>query len=165
VDLNLDTLKREILDHLDSTGLAVFRGTPGGLEGQPLVLWDAEKYPDYHAFLDVAIKAGIRMVVFATAELESDDLDSLQEQLEECELPREERRGFEGRIRELRIHTGTTCTLELAFGLDGRLYVFDVQPDWYDEFLDLEEEISANYADDDEELDEGGSLGGYFSKN
>jgi len=145
--------------------MAVFRSTPGGLEGLPMVLWDSEKYPDYQMFLDVARNLGVKLVIFASAEFEAEDLDSLAEQLAECELARDERRGFESRIRDLRIHTGVTCTLELAFDVDGRLYVYEVQPDWYEEFLDLEEEINTNFAGEDEEFDGGDSLGGYFSKN
>jgi hypothetical protein len=165
VDLNLDTLKREILGYLESAGMSVFRSTPGGLEGLPLVLWDSEKYPDYRMFLEVARGAGVKLIIFASAELEAEDLDSLTEQLGECELPRDERRDFESRIRKLRVHTGGTCTLELGFDLDGRLYVYEVQPDWYEEFLDLEEEITTNLGGDDEEFDGGDALGGYFSKN
>jgi hypothetical protein len=39
-----------------------------------------------------------------------------------------------------------------------------VQPDWYEEFLGVEDEIASRMADE-EDLDEGESLGGYFSKN
>jgi hypothetical protein len=164
VDLNLDTLKREIADYLDSAGFAVFRGSPGGLEGIPIVLWDVEHHPDYQMFLDVARKSGAKMVIFATREFESADVDELLEQLEDCGLARNEQREYESRLRELRIFEGVTCSLELAFDYDSRLYVYEVQPDWYEEFLNLEEEISSHFADDGE-LDGGDSLGGYFSKN
>jgi hypothetical protein len=165
VDLNLDTLKREILDYLETAGFAVFRSSAGGLEGLPMVLWDVEHYPDYQAFLDVARKAGATLVMFAVAEFETGDLDELTEQLEDCDLTRDERREFDSRIRELRAFEGVTCTLELAFDHNARLYVYEVQPDWYEEFLNLEEEINSRFADDTD-LEQGGdSLGGYFSKN
>ena len=61
MDLNLDTLKREMLDFLDSSGFAVFRSSPGALDGLPMVLWDTEHYPDYRMFLEVAQKAGIKL--------------------------------------------------------------------------------------------------------
>jgi hypothetical protein len=38
-----------------------------------------------------------------------------------------------------------------------------MQPDWYDEFLSVEDEIMSLMADDDEDDDE--PIGGYFSKN
>jgi len=163
VDLNLDTLKREILESLEASGFAIFRGCPGGLEGLPLVLWDVEHHPDYQLFLDTARKTGARLVVFACREFESSDIDDLLEQLEECGLPREDQREYERRLKELRIFEGVTCSLELAFDCDSRLYVYEVQPDWYEEFLNLEDEITSQSGDD--ELDSHDSLGGYFSKN
>jgi hypothetical protein len=164
VDLNLDTLKREIVEYLESAGFAVFRSNPGGLEGLPMVLWDVEHYPDYQMFLDVARQSGAKLIVFATGEFESGDLDELREQLEDCDLTREEQREYESRLRELRVFEGVTCTIELAFDLDSRLYVYELQPDWYAEFLSLEEEITSRFSEESD-LDRGDSLGGYFSRN
>ena len=65
--------------------------------------------------------------------------------------------------RDLRRYEGQTCALELAFNHDSRLYVYEVQPDWYEEYLTIEDEIASSLAEED--LDEGDSLGGYFSKN
>jgi hypothetical protein len=163
VDLNLETLKREMVAYLEASDFAVFYSDPGGLKSMPLVLWDVERYPDYQMFLDVARKAGIKMVLFGAAEFDAADLDELGEQIEEGEFTREEQREFQARIRKLRSHNGAICSLELAFDLHSRLYVYDVQPDWYDEFCDLEEEIMARIADNDPDDDE--SLGGFYSKN
>jgi len=164
LDLNLDTLKREILEYLDSAGFAVFHSSPGGLEGLPMVLWDTEHHPDYQMFLEVAKKSGIKLVLFATREFETSDVDELLVQLEECDLTREEQREYESRLRELRIFEGVTCSLELAFDYHSRLYVYEVQPDWYDEFLSVEEEIVSRLSAEDD-TDEGDTLPGYFSKN
>lgn len=164
MDLNLDTLKREILEYLETSGFAVFRSSPGGLEGLPLVLWDVEHHPDYQAFLEVARQAGIKLILFAAAEFETADLDELIEQLGDCDLTRDEQREYESRIRDLRIFEGVTCSIELAFDHHSRLYVYEVQPDWYEEFLNLEEEINSRLADEGD-IDQGESLGGYFSKN
>jgi hypothetical protein len=164
LDLNLDTLKREILDYLDSEALAVFHSSPGGLEGLPMVLWDTEHYPDYQLFLEVAKKSGIHLILFATREFESSDIDDLLAQLEECDFSRDEQREYEARLRELRIFEGLTCSLELGFDYHSRLYVYEVQPDWYDEFLSVEDEIVSRIATG-EDLDNGDSLSGYFSKN
>jgi hypothetical protein len=163
VNLNLETLKLEMLAYLESSGLAVFHGVPGGLEGMPLVLWDVERYPDYRMFFDAARNAGVKLVVFAAAEFLPADLDDLEEHLEEGAFARDEKREFQARIRELRIHEGVTCSIELAFNLDSRMYVYDLQPDWYDEFANLEEEILSQISED--ESDEDDSLGGYYSKN
>jgi len=164
LDLNLDTLKREILEYLDSAGFAVFHSSPGGLEGLPMVLWDTEHHPDYQMFLEVAKKSGIKLVLFATREFETSDVDELLVQLEECDVTREEQREYESRLRELRIFEGVTCSLELAFDYHSRLYVYEVQPDWYDEFLSVEEEIVSRLSAEDD-TDEGDTLPGYFSKN
>jgi hypothetical protein len=164
VDLNLDTLKREILDYLDANGFAVFRSSPGGLEGLPMVLWDTENFPDFQSFLDVAQKCGVRLVVFASAEFDADDIDELTTHLDECELERDERRDYESRLRDLRIHAGVTCSLELAFSYESRLYVYEVQPDWYDEFCTIEEDVMERLTGGDSDV-EGDSLGGYFSNN
>ncbi len=165
MDLNLDTLKREILDYLEASGYAVFFSSPGGLEGLPMVLWDTEGHPDYQAFLEVARKSGTRLVMFATREFESTDVDDLVEHLEDCELTREERRDYESRLRDLRAFEGQTCSLELAFDHHSRLYVYELQPDWYEDFLEIEDEIASRAAGEDEEMDGDDSLGGYFSKN
>jgi hypothetical protein len=163
VDLNLDTLKREILEYLDSKEFAVFRNSPGGLEGIPMVLWDAEKHPDYQMFLEVARQSGVKLIMFASREFDPEDVDDLMEQLDACGLTREELRDYESRLRELRAFEGVTCSLELAFDHNSRLYVYEVQPDWYEEFLGMEEALMARLTDD--EAGEDDSLGGYFSKN
>ena len=164
MNLNLDTLKREILEYLDTAGFAVYRGSPGGLEGMPMVLWDTENHPDYRMFLDVAQKCGAKLIVFASAEFDADEIDDLLRQLEESDLTREERRDYESRLRPIRAYGGITCDLELAFDFQNRLYVYELQPDWYDEFVTVEEEIMALTSGDDD-LDSNDSLGGYFSNN
>jgi hypothetical protein len=164
VDLNLDTLKREILEYLNSSGFAIFHSSPGGLEGLPMVLWDTEGHPDYQMFLEVAKKSGIQIILFASREFETSDLDDLMSQIEELDISRDEQRDYEKRLRGLRGYEGQTCSLELAFDFHSRLYVYEVQPDWYEEFLTAEDEIVSRMAGD-EDLDDDESLGGYYSKN
>jgi hypothetical protein len=165
VDLNLDTLKREIPDYLEANGFAVFRSRAGALEGFPLVLWDIEHHPDYQTFLDVARKTGTALILFATREFEAADVEDLVEQLESMELSRDEQREFEKRLREFRGYEGVTCSLELAFDYNSRLYVFELQPDWYEEFVGVEEELMSRMGDDDELDDDDHPLGGYYSRN
>lgn len=164
MDLNLDTLKREILGYLEEADFAVFRSSPGGLEGAPsMVLWDTENHPDYQMFLAVARKTGIKLILFASREFEAADVDDLVEQLDACELSRDEQREYRARLRDMRTYEGVTCSIELAFDYNQRLYVYEVQPDWYEEFLGVEDEIVTRLTDDDMDDDE--PLGGYFSKN
>jgi hypothetical protein len=164
VDLNLDTLKREILEYLEAGDFAIFRNSPGGLEGLPMVLWDTEHYPDYRMFLEAARVAGVRLVMFASREFEAADLDELEEQLDDCGLSRDERRDCEARLHDLKGFEGQICSIELAFSLDSRIYVYEVQPDWYEDFLTIEDEITTRVGEG-EDLGEDDSLGGYFSKN
>jgi hypothetical protein len=162
VDLNLETLKREIEAYLNASEFAVFHSNPGGLESLPMVLWDVERYPDYQMFLEVARKAGVKIILFAATELHADDLDDLEEHIEEAGFTREEQREYRARLRDLRIYEGVTCSIELAFDFDSRLYVYELQPDWYDDFANLEDEILGRLTDDEGDED---SLGGYFSNN
>ena len=165
MDLNLDTLKREILEYLESSGLAVFHGHPGGLDSHGMVLWDVERHPDYQTFLEVAVKCETRLIVFASREFTASDVDDLVSQLDGLDLDRDEKREFEKRVRAMRPYEGVTCSLELAFDYHSRLYVYQMQPDWYDEFLSLEDEIMSLIAGPDEVDDDDEQLGGYFSKN
>jgi len=163
VDLNLDTLKREILEYLDSSGFAVFRSHPGGLEGLQLVTWDSERYPDYQMFLETARKIGCKMIVFASRDFEESEMEEALEELEECDIPADERLDFERRLRGTRGYEGITCSLELAFDHHARMYVYELRPDWYEEFLGICDEISSHLP---EELDEDdASLGGFYSNN
>jgi hypothetical protein len=164
VDLNLDTLKREILEYLEGSGFTVFHSSPGGLDNQPMVLWDAERFPDYRMFLDVARQLGCKLVCFASRELQPEEIDDLLLQIDESTIERDEARDFQSRLRGLRTYEGVTCTLELAFDYASRLYVYDVQPDWYEEFLNIEDEIMSQYETGDD-VDDSDTLGGYYNKN
>ncbi len=164
MDLNLDTLKQEILEYLEHSEFAVFRSAPGALEGLPMVLWDAERYPDYQMFLDTARKTGAKMVSFAAREFDAPEIDDAIDELEECDLSREERRDLETRLRDLRIHEGVTCSIELAFDHHARMYVYEIRPDWYDEFLSIGDEIAVHLPTGQTEQEDDGSFG-YFSNN
>jgi hypothetical protein len=164
VDLNLDTLKREILEYLEGSGFTVFHSSPGGLDNQPMVLWDAERFPDYRMFLDVARQLGCKLVCFASRELQPEEIDDLLLQIDESTIERDEARDYQSRLRGLRTYEGVTCALELAFDYASRLYVYDVQPDWYEEFLNIEDEIMSQFETGDD-VDDSDSLGGYYNKN
>ena len=163
MDVNLDILKRELLDQLERSGVAVFYSNAGGLENLPMVLWDTEHYPDHQLFLEAARKAGATLMVFGSRELNAEDVDELLEQMEDCDLSREEQRELERRLRDMRVFEGRTCALEMAFDHQGRMYVWEAQSDWYEEFLEIEDEIAAHSPEAEEDED---SLGGpYFSRN
>jgi hypothetical protein len=81
------------------------------------------------------------------------------------ELSREERRDMEGRLNKAKRHIGDTCSLELAFGHGPHQYVYELRPDWYDDFIDLCEEIDTAFPGTDDEDAGSDGLGGYYSNN
>jgi hypothetical protein len=168
VDIDLDTLKQEILAYLDASTFAVFRSYPGGLEGMPLICWDCERFPDYRMFLEAAQKLQVQLILMATREFEQTEIDEEAEELDATDLPRDERRAFDTRLAKYKKYTGQICSLELAFDHNSRMYVYEVHPDWYDEFVELSEEITENLEmgddDEDDEKEEGG-MGGFYSNN
>ena len=165
---NLDILKQELLDYLVAEGFAVFRGQFGSFETLPNMFWDAEEHPEYQAYLNVAKISGARVIIFCHREFEAEEIDEALEQLQECEFGREEQRSMERSLIELRAFVGSTCSIEMAFDHEGRLYVYELVTEWFQTFLDLSELLIATASDDNDSVDEDGtdsSFGGYYSKN
>ncbi|MBL8211349.1 MAG: hypothetical protein JNK87_11585 [Bryobacterales bacterium] len=164
---NLDTLKREIPEHLHGKGLAVFRGFVNELHEQKLVFWDVEREGDYRLFVQCALDAGVKLVIFNHRDFERPMVEEALERLEECDMPREEQRAIERRLKELRAFDGFTCAVELVFERENRFYVFDLRTEWYEELLDLLDTIDGAAPIDDlgEEEEDDESMGGYFSRN
>jgi len=167
VNYNLDSLKQELLDYIVSEGFAVFRSQSGALEALSPIYWDTEAHPDYQAFLNVAKIAGARMIVFAHREFREEEIDDALEQLQECDFGRDEVRSIERSLSELRAFVGSTCSLEMAFDYEGRMYVYELVTDWFQTFVDVSELLmAASSSGDSEEDDESdSSFGGYYSKN
>jgi hypothetical protein len=167
VDLNLETLKGEILDYLAASEFGVFRGHPGGLESLPIVSWDSESFPDYRMFLEAARKAGQKLIVFASREFEEEEILEALDDLETAETDRDQQREYEGRLRAVRRHVGSVCIVELAFDYNSHLYVYEMRPDWYDDFIEACEEITTLFtgSDDDDANNGNDSLGGFYSNN
>jgi hypothetical protein len=119
-------------------------------------------------FLEAARKAGQKLVIFASRQFDEEEVLDAIEELESIEMDRDEARELETRLRAARRHIGTVCTLELAFDYSSHLYVYEMQPDWYEDFLGACEEISAMFPgvdDDDSEDEPHDSLGGFYSNN
>jgi hypothetical protein len=160
MQLNLETVRAEIQEYLESRGIAVFQAFPGIDEDAPVVQWDIEHYPDYRAFLAVAQSAGVKLVALHANEFHDDVLDETQKRLEESTLAGSERTAMERRLREMRRYDGYTCQIELSFDLPPRVYVFDLRTEWFQELSDLLDQI--------DEASQGPELPGppgYFSKN
>ena len=161
---NLDNLRHEIEQHLESRGVAVFRSYPRGDSERSLtgaVYWDSENHPDYREFVEAAYAAGARLVTLYAREFTSDMIESALGQVSEAELDRDERRAVDARLHEIRAYEGFTCQIELSFDHAQRTYVFDLRTEWFDELNDLLEQLEDSYQDEGDE----NPLSGYYSNN
>jgi len=162
VDLDLDALKNSIVEQIERSEFAVFRHDSGAFDPAHVVTWDIETYPDFQLFLDAARKLGVRMILFAADEFSEAEISEAEEELEDSEVPREERRDYQRTLDSFRTHVGTSCSIELAFAHDSYFYVYEARADWYEEFAGIQEEIALFNSEDDDVDD---SLGGFYSKN
>ncbi len=158
---NLESLRSEIRDYLESRNIAVFHGAAHGSEDSAAIYWDTEHYPDYRAFVAAAETAGVKLITLHADEFDEEVIDEAMDRVEESALPREERRSVEQRLREMRGYSGFVCQIELSFHLGSIRYIFELRTDWYDDLNELMYRIDE--ADNDEDSDTLG--GGYFSKN
>ena len=169
MDIDLNALKTEILDYLNASEFAVFRSAPGALDALNLIEWDTEAVPDYRQFLDAARKTGRQMIFFSFREFEEAEVEEALDDLKTLDdLPREERRDLENRLRHSRRHIGSICYLELAFEHNTHFYVYGAQPDWHSEFIEALDEIQAMMPDDDvfgSDDSEHLGGGGFYSNN
>jgi hypothetical protein len=161
MNLNLDELKNEVLAYMESEEFVVFHGYSRLADADSFVAWDTDRLPEYRSFLSAAKKTGVKMIVYHFREFSPTHMEDAEERLEESELAPEERRTIERRLRGLRAFEGFTCALELSFDYQGRVYLFNLRAEWYDDYLNLVEELDAALPDEDEDED----MGGYYSQN
>lgn len=167
MDLNLDALKDEILRFLEASEFSVFRGQAGTLDELPVITWDSESFPDYRMFLDAAHRSGERIIIFIAAAFEEEDIADVEADVALSGMDREHARSIEQRLHRFRTHFGKTCFIQIAFDHHARLYVYELQPDWYGEYLELTDEIDVMLPHDHEheEGDDDEPLGGFYSNN
>jgi hypothetical protein len=159
---NLDGIITEIEQYLEQTGMAVFYGYSRALESLPVVYWDCDQHPDYRQFVEAAKTAGVKLIVVHQREFSSEQIDEALEQVHGSELLPQDEREFERRLDQLRAYDGLVCAIELSFDHQGRVFMFDLRTDWYEEVSELLDEIDVmTAAGDDDET----PMGGYFSKN
>lgn len=157
---NLDSLTEEITQFLEAEHFVVFRSLSRAADGHQLIYWDTDRHSDFKLFLECALKIGVRLIHFHTREFTLAHREEALEQLEEADLPRDEKRTLERRIEDLAIYEGFTCAIELSFDFEGRVYLFEMQTDWYEEWHDILDELEGSLPDED-----AGSFGGYYSSN
>jgi hypothetical protein len=165
MNLNLSTLREEMAEYAASLGLAVFQSTLRSLEADDAIYWDADRVPDYRQFLAAAIAAGVRLVTIFSRELTGEYLETLAERLEEAGIERAEKRILDRRLRELRPYQGFIGQVEMSFNLSGRDYVFETHTDWFDDLSDLIAEIRASAEEFEDESEDEGPMGPYFTRN
>jgi len=157
-------MKTEIQQHLDGEGLTIFYGHSRVHSSQSIVFWDTERFPDFKLFVEAAKASATKILVLNQREFSADMIEDALEQLTASDLPADDQRVIERRLKELRAYEGFTCSVELSFDYQNRTYMFDVQTDWYEELTSLLEDLE--FLDgSDEEDDEEGNFGSYFSKN
>jgi hypothetical protein len=161
---NLAGMQAEIEQHLEQAGLAVFYGHPRSLDAIPTVYWDSHKHPDFREFINAALSAGIKLVVFHQHEFSEEQIDDALEAVAACNLPREDSREFVQRLQQMRPYAGFVCEIEMSFDHQGCMFLFDLRTDWYQELTDILDEIHLLTSAEEDESDSS-SLGGYFSKN
>lgn len=162
---NLDRLRDEIQQYLDSNNFVVFHSHSRLTEAAPLVHWDSRLYPDFKAFLEVCRRLEVPLVCFHHRELAPDFIDDALDDLESADLPADEYQRLGDRLRELRIYEGLTSVIELAFTFGNQTYIYSQRADWYEELLEIADEIDDYLAAEGNGEGNGESMSGYFSRN
>lgn len=159
---DLDALRAEIEDALRDSPFVVFHGESRPRESAQPAYWDTEEYPDFRQFLQTARRLQIPLIVFHHRRFDSAEAEEALDRLEDSDVPRDEIRDLEARLREMTRYGGFTCALELSFDYNGRTYIYSAQTAWFKEFLRIMQEIDEfmEMFDEDEP-----PMGGYFSNN
>jgi hypothetical protein len=168
MQLNLNSLRAQIEEHLKSLGMIAFPSLPRVGDIGATIYWDTARFPDFKDFLTAAETAGAKIVTLFARELEDGLIDDTLVQVEAIDMDRDERRSIEKRIKEMRAYVGFTCEIELAFDLGPRVYMFDLQTEWFSDLNDLIDQIEEIYDvedEDDNDEDDMPLRGGYFPKN
>jgi hypothetical protein len=105
------------------------------------IYWDCGRSPHYKLFLKAAAACGVKLMVYHTAEFSLAELDDALDEPTSGELNRDELREYERRLGKLRVPDGAACEIELSYGVDGRVHIFNLSTDWYDELPELQDEI------------------------
>jgi hypothetical protein len=161
---DLETLRTEIQGYLEDIGVAIFHGYRRTGDSPVQVYWDTERHTDFREFVEAGRKAGARLIVFAHDAFSLDEIDEALDQLEDSRIGLEEKHTFEKRLRELQAYEGFTCSLELSFDLEGRVYVFELRTAWYQTLRDILAELELT-AEQEEEDEDRGPMPGYYSRN
>ncbi len=139
---DLTTHYAEVVAAASRQGLLVFPGYV--VEDMPMVWWqgDPDAWPD---FLGIAKAEGVRTLFVGRAILEEEDLQELAEWVEEKAGPGPAN-GDRARLKEFERYIGMTGEIRMGFIKDGVAFLLQERSEWYEDYLDLLEEV-----DDDED--------------
>jgi hypothetical protein len=141
--MDLSQLYDEMVAAADRQSLLIFPGYVS--DDLPAVWWqgDADNWPD---FVGIAKAEGARTLFVGRAVLEEEDLRDLAEWVEE--RAGGSSNGDRARLKEFERYIGSTGEVRLGWIKDGVAYVLQHRTEWYEDFLDLMEEVEGE--DDDE---------------
>jgi hypothetical protein len=168
MQLNLNSLRAQIEEHLESRRIVVFPSLPRAGDISSTVYWDTSHNADFKAFVAAAEAGGVRLITLFSRELEDELIEETLNQLNQLDMDRDERRTIELHLKEIRAFAGFTCEIELSFELNSRVYVFDLQTEWFSDLNDVIDQIEDLYESEDHEDDNEDDLrlgGGYFPRN
>lgn len=163
--IDLEKTRGEIEAYLAEKHIPVFFGYDHMMESLIHVSWDTEKHPDFRDFIAVASDSGAKLVVFHLESFSESSIDEALDQLELCDFSREEKRGYEKRLKALQGYDGFTSLISLSFTADGRVYHFELHSEWHDTLEDIWMELDAASGEGADEESGDGPVSGYFSNN
>jgi hypothetical protein len=132
---NLATLKDDMVAFIVGHGLRRMPGRVG--EDIPCVVFEDEGNPDaWKDFVEMAKTAGSPFVTMHDYILTKADLETLMEGLRDDAPPNSESPGFD-EAQLLVNYVGRTGYLQLGFGYQGILYVYEISTGWYERFQRL----------------------------
>lgn len=163
--LELNDLKTRIETAIAAKNLLLFRSYDRDLEH--VIRWNTRAYPEPEGFVEAAANLGVKVICFHDLRFEAEILSSAIEEMRESGVSRPTLREFERDLRRFREFEGFLCSLEISFDSSGQTYMYQVQTDWYQEYLEKLESVDdlLDGFDDGDPGEGPDPMGGYFSKN
>ncbi len=159
--VDLADVEKDVFKLAKDAGLVPFRGLfePDDFR---TIAWDTHGDPDPEAFMAVAKRLEVRVLIIYRAELEEQMIaDALVTEDPGVDiLDLDERRAHNAAVGTLRSHIGQVGSLTLAFVLQDICYTFTLLVPWFEHFLALRqvvadvEEAELENEDDEQGVDE-----------
>lgn len=128
---NLAGLKDDMIAFIEGHGMRRFPGYVDHEEVQ-VVMWKAEDAMDsWKDFVELAKAAEAPFLTMEAWTLEREELDEMIERLANAEFTNDE--DVED-ARWLRTYAGKTGFIQLGFGHQGIMMIYEVSTDWYDRY-------------------------------